>query len=61
VKSNRLVVSDAAAADIVEQADWYSTQSGSALAERWENCGGDRFLFLERSLQDSVDEKVFPS
>lgn len=37
MKPNRLVLSDAAAADILEQADWYSTQSGSALAERWEN------------------------
>ena len=33
---NRLAVSDAAATDIVEQANWYSTQSGKALAERWE-------------------------
>lgn len=33
---NRLVVSDAAATDVVEQADWYSTQSGKDLAERWE-------------------------
>ena len=34
---NRLVLSDAAVADIVEQADWYSTQSGKALAQRWEH------------------------
>ena len=37
MKPNRLVVSDAAAADIVEQADWYSTQADRALVERWEN------------------------
>lgn len=37
MKHNRLVLSEAAAADIVEQADWYATQSASALAERWEN------------------------
>jgi toxin ParE1/3/4 len=36
VTKNRLVVSDAAVADIVEQADWYSAQSGNALAQRWE-------------------------
>ena len=34
---NRLVLSDAAVVDIVEQADWYSMQSGKALAQRWED------------------------
>jgi plasmid stabilization system protein ParE len=37
VKKHRLVFSDAVAADIVEQADWYSAQSGKALAERRED------------------------
>jgi toxin ParE1/3/4 len=37
VTKNRLVLSDAAVADIVKQADWYSTQSGKALAQRWED------------------------
>jgi len=36
VKKNRLVLSDAAIADILEQADWYCAQSGEALARRWE-------------------------
>ena len=36
MKKNRLVLSDAAVADIVEQAEWYSSQSGTALAGRWE-------------------------
>jgi toxin ParE1/3/4 len=36
VKHSRLLLSDAAIADILEQADWYSVQSGEALAERWE-------------------------
>jgi toxin ParE1/3/4 len=36
VKKARLVLSDAAAADILEQADWYMAQSGQALAQRWE-------------------------
>ena len=35
-KKNRLVLSDAAVADIVDQAEWYSAQSGTALAGRWE-------------------------
>lgn len=36
MKAIRLVVSDLAAADILEQADWYEAQSGRALARRWE-------------------------
>lgn len=36
MKKPRLVFSDAAVADILEQADWYSAQSGGALANRWE-------------------------
>ena len=36
MKKNRLVLSDAGVADIIEQAEWYSTQSGTALAGRWE-------------------------
>ena len=36
MKKARLVLSDAAAADILEQADWYMAQSGQALALRWE-------------------------
>jgi toxin ParE1/3/4 len=36
VKKPRLVFSDAAIADIVEQADWYRAQSGPRLALRWE-------------------------
>ena len=36
MKKNRLFLTDAAAIDIVEQADWYETRSGRSLAERWE-------------------------
>ena len=36
MKKNRLVLSDAAVSDIVEQSEWYSAQSGSALAGRWD-------------------------
>lgn len=37
MSKNRLVLSDAAAADIIEQADWYETQSGRTLVRRWED------------------------
>ena len=36
MKKPRLVFSDAAVADILEQADWYLAQSGRSLALRWE-------------------------
>ena len=36
MKNRRLVFSDAAVADVSEQADWYSAQSGPHLARRWE-------------------------
>jgi plasmid stabilization system protein ParE len=36
VKKYRLVLSDAAVADVVEQAEWYVAQSGQPLANRWE-------------------------
>jgi toxin ParE1/3/4 len=37
VKRQRITLSDAAVADILEQADWYESQADSKLAERWEN------------------------
>jgi plasmid stabilization system protein ParE len=36
VKRPRIVLSDAAVADILEQSDWYQEQSGDKLAKRWE-------------------------
>jgi toxin ParE1/3/4 len=36
MRRGRLVFSDAAIADILEQADWYASQSGRPLARRWE-------------------------
>jgi plasmid stabilization system protein ParE len=36
VTKHRLVFSDAAIADVLEQADWYLQQSGRPLALRWE-------------------------
>ncbi|HYM77205.1 MAG TPA: type II toxin-antitoxin system RelE/ParE family toxin [Candidatus Dormibacteraeota bacterium] len=35
MNKRRLVFSDAAIADILEQADWYAAQSGRTLAKRW--------------------------
>ena len=36
MKATSVSISDAAASDIVEQADWYDAQSGRSLAARWE-------------------------
>jgi len=36
MRKRRLVFSDAAIADVLEQADWYAAQSGRKLACRWE-------------------------
>lgn len=33
----RINISDAAVADILEQADWYESKADYKLAERWEN------------------------
>ena len=37
MRKRRLVFSDAAIADILEQAGWYAAHSGARLARRWEN------------------------
>jgi toxin ParE1/3/4 len=36
VKNLRVTFSDAAIADILEQADWYEAQADRSLAQRWE-------------------------
>jgi toxin ParE1/3/4 len=36
MRTRRLVFSDAAIADILEQADWFTARSGLRLAGRWE-------------------------
>lgn len=36
MKRRRLVLSDAAATDILEQADWYAAQAGKTISRRWE-------------------------
>jgi plasmid stabilization system protein ParE len=37
VRRPRIVLSDLAGADILDQADWYGEQAGAKLAQRWEN------------------------
>jgi toxin ParE1/3/4 len=46
VKRPRLVLSDAAVADILEQGDWYRRQSGQALAKRWEKAVTSSLLHI---------------
>jgi toxin ParE1/3/4 len=48
VKNLRLVLSDAAIADILEQADWYAEQSGRLLAKRWEKAATSAILRVVR-------------
>ena len=36
MKNPRLVLTDAAIADVLDQADWHIQQSGRPLAQRWE-------------------------
>ena len=36
MKRTRIALSEAAASDILEQADWYDARSENKLAERWE-------------------------
>ena len=43
MRKNRLTISEAAAADIVDQAEWYQEQSGAGLARRWERRSPLRF------------------
>lgn len=44
MKRPRLVLSEAAVVDILEQAQWYHEQSGPALAKRWEKAVADVLL-----------------
>lgn len=37
MKERRLVFSDAALTDILEQSDWYAAQSGIRLTRRWQS------------------------
>ena len=44
MKHPKLTLSEAAAADILDQADWYEQQSGLTLAKRWEGAATSAIL-----------------
>jgi toxin ParE1/3/4 len=49
VKGQRIVLSDAAVADILEQAEWYESQEHRQLAERWEKAVAATFLRIAKA------------
>jgi toxin ParE1/3/4 len=49
VKGQRIVLSDAAISDILEQADWYESQADHRLAERWEKAVTARLLRIVKA------------
>ena len=48
MKAPRLVLSEAAVSDILEQSDWYEAQSGKELARRWEKAVTSTLLRISR-------------
>ena len=48
MKKRRLVFSDAAIADILEQSDWYTDRSGARLAQRWQKAVTAAVTFVVR-------------
>ena len=48
MKKLTLNLSEAAASDILEQADWYELQSGAGLSRRWERAVSSALLRLMR-------------
>jgi toxin ParE1/3/4 len=48
VKAPRLTLSEAAASDILEQADWYEAQADQKLAKRWEKGVTSTLLRISR-------------
>jgi len=49
VKQVRIVISEIAAADIIEQSEWYEAQSGAKLAKRWEKASTTSVLRIAKS------------
>jgi plasmid stabilization system protein ParE len=45
----RILFSDAAVADVLEQADWYEAQSGQRLAKTWQKSVTDALLRIVES------------
>lgn len=60
MKTGRLFVSDTAAADILEQADWYESQSDESLAERWESAVTAALLRI-LEIPEAGTSCIFPS
>jgi len=51
VKASRITLSEAAVADICEQADWYEAQADWKLAKRWEMSVTSTLLRISRRPQ----------
>jgi toxin ParE1/3/4 len=48
VKAPQITLSEAAATDILEQADWYEAQADQKLAKRWEKAVTSTLLRISR-------------
>jgi toxin ParE1/3/4 len=48
VRTPRIALSELAAADILEQADWYQAEANRKLAERWETAVTSTLLRIAR-------------
>jgi toxin ParE1/3/4 len=48
VKARKITLSETAATDILEQADWYEAQSDQKLAQRWEKAVTSTLLRMVR-------------
>ena len=49
MKNARISLSDAAANDILEQADWYESQANARLGKRWESAVSQALLPVVRN------------
>jgi toxin ParE1/3/4 len=54
VKNYTLAVSDTAVADILDQCDWYTHQSGTKLAKKWERAVSDSLIKLTKNPQSGA-------
>ncbi len=48
MKTLRIVLSEMAVADILEQADWYEAQADDRLAKKWENAATSALLRISQ-------------
>ncbi len=54
MKRATIRLSDAAVSDILEQAEWYRSQSGNVLAKRWERAVTSALLSIMRNPQSGA-------